>query len=143
MDDHPDPISQFFPDEDPAEVDLYAVLSLTATAAQPDVKKAYRKLALVHHPDKHATAADDAHKAAVLRFQQIGFAYAVLGDEKRREKYDKTGRTDEGVDFGPGEDGWDAYFEELFESVTKEKLDEMKKEYQGQFERVEHVWSGF
>ena len=38
---------------------------------------------------------------------------------------------DEGAEFGPGEDGWEAYFEDLFEQVTKEKLDEMKKEYQG------------
>ena len=61
-----------------------------------------------------------------MKFQQIGFAYAVLGDEKRRERYDKTGKTDEGLDFGVGEDGWEAYFEELFERVTREKLDELK-----------------
>jgi DnaJ family protein C protein 9 len=55
----------------------------------------------------------------------------VLSDEKRRQRYDKTGKTDEGFDFGAGEDGWDAYFEELFDRVTRGKLDEMKKEYQG------------
>lgn len=131
MDDRPDPISQFFPDADPASVDLYAVLALTAAATPDDIKKAYRKLALVHHPDKHAAAGDAAREAAVLRFQQIGFAYTVLGDAKRRERYDKTGRTDETVDFGEGEGGWEAYFEDLFDRVTKEKLDELKKEYQG------------
>lgn len=131
MDDRPDPISQFFPDQDPDSVDLYAVLSLTSEATGDDIKKSYRKLALIHHPDKHAAKSDDAKAAAVLKFQQIGFAYAVLGDVKRRERYDKTGKTDEGVEFGVGEDGWEAYFEDLFEKVTREKLDELKKEYQG------------
>ena len=50
---------------------------------------------------------------------------------KREKRYDQTGKTDEGLDFGPGEDGWEAYFEELFDRVTKGKLDDMKREYQG------------
>ena len=41
--------------------------------------------------------------------------------------------TDEGFELGAGEDGWEAYFEELFDRVTRGKLDEMKKEYQGSF----------
>ncbi len=131
MDDHPDPISQFFPDVEPDSVDLYVVLSLTSSASQEELKRAYRKLALLHHPDKHATSAEEAKAAASLKFQQIGFAYAVLGDAKRRERYDKTGRTDESFDFVAGEDGWEAYFEDLFERVTKERLDELKKSYQG------------
>lgn len=136
MDDRPDPIAQFFPDQDPEAVDLYAVLNLTNAAAAADIKKAYRKLALVHHPDKHSTAAEDAKAVAALKFQQVGFAYAVLGDEKRRTRYDKTGRTDEGLDFGVEEGGWEAYFEELFDKVTKEKLDELKKEYQGTLHKM-------
>ena len=131
MDDRPDPISQFFPDQEPESVDLYAVLGVENSAKPDEIKKAYRKLALIHHPDKHATAGESAKADASLKFQQIGFAYAVLGDEKRRERYDKTGKTDEGIELGPGEDGWDAYFEDLFEKVTKQRLDELKKEYQG------------
>lgn len=131
MDDRPDPISQFFPDVDPESIDLYAVLGLTEFATPDEIKKAYRKLALVSHPDKHATRDDAARAAASLKFQQIGFAYAVLGDQSRRGRYDKTGRTDEALDLGAGEGGWEAYFEDLFERVTKEKLDELKKEYQG------------
>lgn len=135
MDDRPDPISQFFPDVEPESVDLYAVLTLTSSATPDEIKKAYRKLALTHHPDKHATADANAKAIAALKFQQIGFAYTILSDEKKRERYDKTGRTDEGLDLGAGEDGWEAYFEDLFERVTKEKLDELKKEYQGSCRR--------
>lgn len=130
MDDREDPISQFFPGQE--SVDLYAVLSLTSDAKLDDIKKAYRRLALVYHPDKQATATEDRKAEASTKFQQIGFAYAVLSDEKRRQRYDSTGKTDEGFDMGAGEDGWDAYFEELFDRVTRGKLDEMKKEYQGQ-----------
>ena len=126
--DHDDPILQFFPDQ---EVDLYAVLQLKQDASLDDVKKAYRRLALKYHPDKHATASDDAKKDASIKFQQIGFAYSILSDEKKRKRYDKTGSTADNLDFGEAEGGWEAYFEDLFDRATRGRLDEMKKEYQG------------
>jgi DnaJ family protein C protein 9 len=126
--DEDDPISQFFPDQE--SVDLYAVLSLTETATVDEIKKAYRRLALIHHPDKHASSSTSAKAEAATKFQQVGFAYAVLSDEKRRQRYDRTGKTDEGFELA-GEDGWEAYFEELFDRATRGKLDEMKKDYQG------------
>jgi len=80
---------------------------------------------------------DDASR----KFQQIGFTYAVLSDEKRRSRYDHTGRTDDGgAEFGPGESGsWETYFEELFDRATKGKLDELKKEYQNSTEELEDL----
>ncbi|KAJ7709919.1 hypothetical protein B0H17DRAFT_915361 [Mycena rosella] len=139
--DHDDPISQFFPGQD--SVDLYAVLSLTSDAKLDDIKKSYRRLALVYHPDKQSTANEARKAEASTKFQQIGFSYAVLSDEKRRQRYDKTGKTDEGFELGPGEDGWDAYFGELFDLVTRGKLDEMKKEYQDSSEEVEDLKSAY
>ncbi len=130
MDDH-DPINQFFPGE--IDVDLYAVLSLNSDATTDVVKKAYRRLALLYHPDKHATATAQAKEDASTKFQQVGFAYAVLSDEKRKARYDTTGKTDEGFELEAGDDGWEAYFEDLFDRVTRGKLDEMKKEYQGTY----------
>lgn len=124
-----DPIATFFPGQE--DVDLYAVLSLDSATKGEDIKKAYRRLALLYHPDKHAASSEAARADASTKFQQVGFAYAVLSDEKRRARYDKTGRTDEGFDLQAGEDGWEAYFEDLFDRVTKQKLDEMKREYQG------------
>ncbi|KAK7693560.1 hypothetical protein QCA50_003129 [Cerrena zonata] len=86
---------------------------------------------------------ESAKADASLKFQQIGFAYAVLGDEKRRERYDKLGKTDEGFDLGEGEDGWEAYFEDLFEKVTKQRLDDLKKEYQGSEEEVQDLKAAY
>jgi DnaJ homolog subfamily C member 9 len=129
MDDN-DPIQQFFPGQE--NIDLYAVLSLTSSATSDEIKKAYRRHALLYHPDKHSSADEEAKNAASLKFQQIGFAYAVLSDEKRRARYDRTGKTDDGADgLDPGEGGWEAYFADLFDSVTRQKLDEMKAGYQG------------
>ncbi|KAL0071422.1 hypothetical protein AAF712_001279 [Marasmius tenuissimus] len=139
--DHDDPISQFFPGEE--SVDLYAVLGLESKATVEDVKKAYRRLALKYHPDKHSTASGSAKADASTKFQQVGFAYTILSDEKRRARYDKTGKTDEGLDLDAGEDGWEAYFEDLFDRVTRGKLDEMKAEYQGSAEETEDLKSAY
>jgi DnaJ family protein C protein 9 len=127
MDD--DPISQFFPDQE--DVDLYAVLDLTSDASAEAIKKAYRRAALLHHPDKHANASDDHRQMESVIFQQVGFAYAVLSDDKRRTYYNATGKTTEGAGLDVGEDGWEAYFEQLFDRVNRDKLDDMKREYQG------------
>ncbi|KAF5391304.1 hypothetical protein D9757_001906 [Collybiopsis confluens] len=133
MDDD-DPLATFFPGEE--AVDLYAVLSVPSDAKLDDIKKSYRRLALKYHPDKHATASESTRSEASLKFQQVGFAYAVLSDEKRRKYYDASGKTGEGFDLDAGEDGWEAYFEQMFDRVTRGKLDEMKKEYQDSIEEV-------
>ncbi|KIK59910.1 hypothetical protein GYMLUDRAFT_168765 [Collybiopsis luxurians FD-317 M1] len=139
--DNDDPIATFFPGEE--SVDLYAVLSVSNDAKLDDIKKSYRRLALKYHPDKHATASESAKAEASLKFQQVGFAYAVLSDEKRRKRYDSTGKTDEGFSLDAGEDGWEAYFEEMFDRVTRGKLDEMKKEYQGSSEEVADLTAAY
>lgn len=126
-----DPISQFFPGEE--DVDLYDILGITAEATTDDIKKAYRRKALTCHPDKHSAASEEAQAEMLTKFQQVGFAYAVLSDDKRRKRYDGTGQTDEGSALDPGDGGWEAYFEDLYERVTRGRLDEMKKDYQGSF----------
>ncbi|CCC06575.1 unnamed protein product [Sordaria macrospora k-hell] len=65
----------------------YDVLNVKPTATELEIKKAYRKLAIVHHPDKNP---DDptAHE----RFQAIGEAYQVLSDPDLRTAYDKYGK---------------------------------------------------
>ena len=58
--------------------EAYKVLELTPDATDEEVKKAYRKLALKHHPDKVATLGDDVKKAAEEKFQQINNAKEMI-----------------------------------------------------------------
>ena len=63
--------------------DYYSVLGVDRKARKDDIKKAFRKLAQKHHPDK---GGDEA------KFKEVTEAYAVLGDEKRRREYDTYGQ---------------------------------------------------
>lgn len=80
------------------EKDYYAILGVARDASQPDIKKAYRKLAQKLHPD---TAKDD--KAAEARFKEVSAAYDVLGNASKRKEYDKVREmVASGARFGPG-----------------------------------------
>ena len=61
--------------------DYYDILDVTRDVSENDLKKAYRKLSLLFHPDKnHAPGASEAFKA-------IGFAYAVISDPVKKRDY--------------------------------------------------------
>jgi DnaJ-class molecular chaperone len=66
-------------------MNYYEVLGVPKTATQPEIKSAYRKLALEWHPDKNKS------KEAVDKFKEINKAYEVLSDPKKRETYDQVG----------------------------------------------------
>ena len=74
--------------------DPYEVLGLSQSddPSPGDIRKAYHKLARVHHPDK---APADKKDEADARFKEIGAAYALLSDPKARERYDTHGHEDE------------------------------------------------
>ncbi len=67
--------------------DYYDVLGVARDASPDDIKKAYRKLAVQHHPDKNK---GDAKSEA--KFKEASEAYAVLGEPAERRKYDMTSR---------------------------------------------------
>jgi len=69
--------------------DPYKILGVKRDASPSQIKSAYRKLALKHHPDKQNSQADK-HKAGPL-FAKISNAYQVLSDENRRRQYDNKG----------------------------------------------------
>jgi curved DNA-binding protein len=66
--------------------DYYAVLGVAKNADQEAIKKAYRKLALKHHPDKNP-----GDSKAEEKFKEITEAYAVLSDSEKRRQYDQFG----------------------------------------------------
>lgn len=73
--------------------DYYEILGLKKDASEADIKKAYRKLALSHHPDR---VAPEKKKEAEEKFKEISEAYAVLSDTKKRQLYDQYGHA--GID---------------------------------------------
>jgi curved DNA-binding protein len=60
-------------------MDHYNTLGVSRNASQEEIKKAYRKLAMTHHPDKGGDPAE---------FQKLNDAYEVLADESKRQRYD-------------------------------------------------------
>jgi curved DNA-binding protein len=61
-------------------MDYYSILGVNKNATPEEIKKAYRKLAMAHHPDR--TGGDDT------RFKQIQEAYATLSDNNKKQQYD-------------------------------------------------------
>jgi len=72
-------------------MDHYAVLGVSKTATPDEIKKAYRKLASQHHPDKGGNT---------TKFQEIQTAYDTLSDSEKRQQYDNP--QPQGLNMGPG-----------------------------------------
>jgi DnaJ-class molecular chaperone len=62
---------------------FYNTLNVPETASQEDIKKAYRKMSMTHHPDKNNNSQESTEK-----FQKISEAYEVLGDIDKKREYD-------------------------------------------------------
>ena len=100
-----------------AKKDYYEVLGVPKNASEEEIKKAYRKLAMKHHPDRNQ---GDAAKAAEEKFKEGKEAYEMLSDAQKRAAYDQYGHA--GVDpnmRGPGGPGAEGYggFAEAFGDI--------------------------
>jgi molecular chaperone DnaJ len=102
-----------------AKRDYYEVLGVPRGASEAEIKKAYRKLAMQYHPDKNPGDTE-----AEGRFKEIGEAYAILSDSKKREAYDNFGHAGVGQGAegfggfgagGPGFGGMGDIFSDIFE----------------------------
>ena len=92
--------------------DFYDILGVPKNASDDDIKKAYRKLAMKHHPDRNQ--GDDAKKSED-KFKEAKEAYEMLSDPQKRAAYDQFGHA--GVDPnmggrpGPGQEGFGGFAE--------------------------------
>lgn len=68
--------------------DYYKILGIDKSATDVDIKKAYRKRALVHHPDRHANASDEEKREQERQFKEVGEAYTILSDTQKKSRYD-------------------------------------------------------
>ena len=86
-----------------AKKDYYEVLGVIKSASPDEIKKAYRKLALKHHPDRNK-----GDKEAEAKFKEASEAYHVLSDKDRRSNYDQFGHA---AFEGAGGRGWFSNFD--------------------------------
>jgi molecular chaperone DnaJ len=95
--------------------DFYKVLGVNENATQDEIKKAYRKLAVEHHPDKGGN--EDT-------FKKISQAYDTIGDDNKRKQYDNQKRNPFG---GGGPAGFDPFgngfnpFEDMFNNMHQQR----------------------
>eukprot|EP00435_Cladocopium_sp_Y103_P064760 s441_g26.t1 len=94
---------------------LYAVLAVPPDATSEEIKQAYRRLALQHHPDK-CQGADVAEAEAL--FARIALAYEILGNEQRRRRYDLTGELPQN-DAAAGRSAQDTFLAEYMKAAPR------------------------
>lgn len=90
----------------------YDILGVNKNASQDEIKKAYRKLAHKHHPDKPNGDED--------KFKEVNEAYQILSDEKKKAQYDRFGKTFDGAGQGFGGAGGAG-----FENMNWEQMGDM------------------
>ena len=107
-----------------AKQDYYATLGVGRDASAEDLKRAYRKLAMQHHPDRNP-----GDKKAEAKFKEISEAYDVLKDDQKRAAYDRYGHAAFEQSGGPG--GFNAGFDFAAGAGLGDIFDQMFGEFMG------------
>lgn len=95
-----------------AKRDFYEVLGVAKNASEEDIKKAYRKLAMKHHPDRNPDS-----KTAEGKFKEVKEAYEMLSDAQKRDAYDRYGHAGVDPNMGGGGGGGGGGFGDAFGDI--------------------------
>ena len=112
--------------------DPYRLLGVSKDASEADIKKAYRKLALEHHPDRQSD--ENARVKAQHKFAQIAGAYELLMDEGSRKEYDQSQKEQAkstGTARGFDQQNTHIQFNDPYEVFKRNFKDEFGFEYPG------------
>lgn len=71
-----------------ARKDYYKILGISKDANQNEIKKAYRKQAMKHHPDRHSAGTEEDKIEAEKKFKDVNESFSVLSDETKKSRYD-------------------------------------------------------
>ena len=102
--------------------DYYAILGVEKNATKEEIKKAYRKLARLYHPDRNPDP------EAEEKFKEINEAYHVLSDDEKKEEYDRILRSGDESKFRD----FMEYIQEFIESIIKGEREKAKRPKKGQ-----------
>ncbi|KAJ1617688.1 DnaJ domain-containing protein, partial [Pavlovales sp. CCMP2436] len=110
---------------------LYELLGVERAASKAEIRKAYHRLALLSHPDKHPN-----DPTASERFQSLQRVKDCLLDDEKRAVYDETGLVGDEVEMaerfrGKSFDELRRYFRELNPAVNADAIDEYEVKYRG------------
>jgi len=112
-----------------AKQDFYETLGVSKAAGADDLKKAYRKLAMLHHPDRNP-----GDKSAEQKFKEVSEAYDILKDDQKRAAYDRYGHAAfEQGGVGAGGFGFTGAggFADIFDEVFGEFMGGARRQGQG------------
>lgn len=114
---------------------LYDILGVQPTATQQEIKQAYRRLALMKHPDKCP-----GDEKAAENFQKLQKAYDVLSNEKKRARYDQYGDDGEGDCFKTDEwlEAYD-FYREMHPEITKKDFKSFAERYKNSDEEAQDL----
>jgi len=98
-------------------VDYYSVLGVDRSADAAQIKKAYKKLAMKHHPDRAPSGKEKEYEE---KFKEINEAFSILSDAQKKAQYDRFGSTGQnfnGFDFSDMFQGGAAPFDDFIDQV--------------------------
>ncbi|KAH8926690.1 DnaJ-domain-containing protein [Atractiella rhizophila] len=110
--------------------DYYAILEISPSATQSQIKASYKRLSLIHHPDRINSGPNVAQRRreATVQFQKIADAYFVLSDDTRKANYDRLRRTRMSSGASTTDESSKSYFERFFNYAGNDTADPAEEE---------------